>query len=43
VESECYLIRVANTGISGIITPWGESIVKTPVFKEAVFTNTIYY
>lgn len=43
IENECYLVRVANTGISGIVTPWGKSVVKTPLFKEAVFTGKIYY
>ncbi len=35
VETRRYLVRVANTGISGLIDPWGRILVKTPLEKEA--------
>lgn len=43
VENGVYLIRVANTGISCVITPWGEVLSKTPLFKDAVIQNVVYY
>ncbi len=35
VESKRYLIRSANTGISGFISPTGKIIKWTPIFKRA--------
>ncbi|WP_022853219.1 apolipoprotein N-acyltransferase [Thermodesulfatator atlanticus] len=35
VENRRYLVRVANTGISGLIDPFGHIIMATPLEKEA--------
>ncbi len=43
VENRKYLIRVANTGISGIITPWGEPIGVTSLYKDEVVKGVVYY
>lgn len=43
VENRKYLIRVANTGISGIVTPWGEVNGRTKLFEDAVVRGVIYY
>ena len=34
VETRLYLVRAANTGISGIIDPTGRIIAKTNIFQE---------
>ena len=34
VETRLYLVRAANTGISGIIDPTGKIIAKTNIFQE---------
>jgi apolipoprotein N-acyltransferase len=34
VETRLYLVRSANTGISGIIDPTGKTIAKTNIFQE---------
>ncbi|PKN38419.1 MAG: apolipoprotein N-acyltransferase [Deltaproteobacteria bacterium HGW-Deltaproteobacteria-2] len=34
VETRLYLVRAANTGISGIIDPGGRIIAKTDIFRE---------
>ena len=38
-----YLARAANTGISGIIDPYGRPVVATRVFEEAVVTAEIRF
>lgn len=43
VENRKYLIRVANTGISGIITPWGEVLSKTNLYEDRVIKGVVYY
>jgi len=43
IENRKYLIRVANTGISGIITPWGEPIGITSLYTDAVVKGVVYY
>jgi apolipoprotein N-acyltransferase len=39
VEQGRYLLRAANTGISGIVDPYGRVIVKTRLFETAVVTG----
>lgn len=43
VENELYLVRIANTGFSCVITPWGEILSKTKLFKEEVINETVYF
>jgi apolipoprotein N-acyltransferase len=43
VENKKYLIRVANTGITGIITPWGEVLSKTKLYEDSIIKGTVYY
>jgi apolipoprotein N-acyltransferase len=43
VENRKYLIRVANTGISGIITPWGEPVGITSLYTDEVIKGVVYY
>jgi apolipoprotein N-acyltransferase len=50
VEEGRYLVRAANTGISGIVDPYGRVLSRTPVFQPAVvvgearlLTTTTFY
>jgi len=43
IEQGRYLARAANTGISGIVDPYGRVVVKTAVFEEAVVTAEIRF
>lgn len=43
IEQGRYLARAANTGISGIIDPYGRPVVATRVFEEAVVTADIRF
>jgi apolipoprotein N-acyltransferase len=50
VENGRYLVRAANTGISGIVDPYGRVLTSTPIFEEAAVvgearfltTSTVY-
>lgn len=42
VENNRYLVQSANTGISGIITPKGYSLIKSNLDTEATITKDIY-
>ncbi|MDY6863285.1 MAG: apolipoprotein N-acyltransferase [Thermodesulfobacteriota bacterium] len=41
VENRRYLVRAANTGISAIISPEGKIIRSTPLFTNAVISDTV--
>jgi apolipoprotein N-acyltransferase len=43
VEIRLYLVRAANTGISGIIDPTGKIIAKTNIFQEDVLKGYIKF
>jgi apolipoprotein N-acyltransferase len=43
VETRLYLIRAANTGISGIIDPTGRIIAQTDIFQEDVLKGYIKF
>lgn len=43
IEQGRYLARAANTGISGIVDPYGRVVVKTGVFEEAVVTADVRF
>ena len=36
IENGRYLVRAANTGISGIVDPYGRVLAKTDIFTQAV-------
>jgi apolipoprotein N-acyltransferase len=43
VEQGRYLVRAANTGISGIVDPYGRVVVKTPIFEQTVVTGDVRF
>jgi len=43
VEQGRYLVRSANTGISGIVDPYGRVVVKTPIFEQTVAVGDVRY
>jgi apolipoprotein N-acyltransferase len=43
VETRLYLVRAANTGISGIIDPGGRIIAKTDIFREDALKGYIKF
>jgi apolipoprotein N-acyltransferase len=43
VEQGRYLVRAANTGISGIVDPYGRVLVKTPIFEQTVVTGEVRF
>ena len=36
IENGRYLVRSANTGISGIVDPYGRVLAQTAIFQQAV-------
>jgi apolipoprotein N-acyltransferase len=43
VETRLYLVRAANTGISGIIDPRGEIVAQTNIFEAQALKGNIKY
>jgi len=43
VEHGRYLARSANTGISGIVDPYGRVVVQTPIFEQTVAVGEVRY
>lgn len=43
IEQGRYLVRAANTGISGIVDPYGRAVVRTAVFEEAVVVGEVRF
>ncbi len=41
VENGTYLVRAANTGVTGVIAPSGEILAATAIFTEAALLGTI--
>ena len=41
VENRRYLVRAANTGISGAVDPYGRVLMKTRIFEPAAFTVNV--
>lgn len=41
IEQGRYLVRAANTGISGVIDPYGRVMVSTPLFETHVITADV--
>ncbi len=43
VENRVWLVQSANTGISGIIDPWGHAVAETGIFQRVSTSGTIYF
>ncbi len=43
IENRRYLVRVANTGISGIVDPYGRIIQKSDIFVPAVLSGRVQW
>jgi apolipoprotein N-acyltransferase len=43
IEQGRYLVRAANTGISGIVDPYGRIVASTRVFEEAVVVGEVRF
>jgi apolipoprotein N-acyltransferase len=43
IEEGRYLVRSANTGISGIVDPYGRVLAQTPIFEPAVVVGSARY
>jgi apolipoprotein N-acyltransferase len=41
IEQGRYLVRAANTGISGIVDPYGRVLVRTEIFQPDVFVGSV--
>ncbi len=41
IEEGRYLVRAANTGISGIVDPYGRVLDRSPLFEEAVIVGDV--
>jgi apolipoprotein N-acyltransferase len=41
IENRRYLVRAANTGISGIVDPWGRVTAATELYDETVLTGSV--
>ncbi len=41
VENRVAFARAANTGVSGLIDPWGRILIETPIFQELVAQGEI--
>lgn len=43
VEQGRYLVRAANTGISGIVDPYGRVVARSGLFEQAVLQGTVRF
>ena len=43
IEQGRYLARAANTGISGIVDPYGRVLVRSALFEQAVLTGDVRF
>jgi apolipoprotein N-acyltransferase len=41
IETGLYLVRAANTGISGVVDPRGRALARTPLFEERVLVEDV--
>ena len=41
VETGRYLVRAANTGISGVVDPYGRIVVQSPLFETGIWTGDV--
>ncbi len=42
VENRRYVLRANNTGISGIIDPWGRIVAQSPIYQSQVIRGTVH-
>jgi apolipoprotein N-acyltransferase len=42
VENRRYLIRSANTGVSALIAPSGEILMKSPIFERSILAGAVW-
>src|SRR5687767_15497645 len=43
IENRRYLVRAANTGISGFVDPYGRILQKTDIFVQTAITGEIQW
>ena len=43
IEQGRYLARAANTGVSGIVDPYGRVVRRTPIFEEQIVVDEVHY
>jgi apolipoprotein N-acyltransferase len=43
IENGRYLVRAANTGISGVVDPYGRVVVQSRLFEPAVIVSEVRY
>jgi len=43
IEEGRYLVRAANTGVSGVVDPYGRVLDRTTLFQTAVFTREVRF
>ena len=43
IEQGRYLVRAANTGVSGVVDPYGRVLDRTPLFETAVLTREVRF
>ena len=43
IENGRYLVRSANTGVSGIVDPYGRVLEQTPIFEQAVVVGSVRF
>ena len=43
IENGRYLVRAANTGISGVVDPYGRTLVQSRLFEPAVLVGEVRY
>lgn len=41
IENRRYLVRSANTGVSGVVDPYGRMLLQTPIFQQAAFAADV--
>jgi len=43
IEQGRYMVRAANTGITGIVDPYGRVVARTNLFEEAVVVGDVRF
>ena len=43
IENGRYLVRSANTGISGVVDPYGRVLAQTDIFRPAVVVHPVRF